>query len=208
MELVERDYRVFREIERWRVCLGRHIQFLAGFSSQRICDRRLKLLLSEKFLRRQIVIYGIPSVYLLTRKSKNLIFANKRQERIRLDQIMHDITVLDTAICFIKSFGLNPEDLKTEKQLHQADGFGERTHQPDFIFTKDNKTYCIEVELSLKSRTRLEKNIKSNFLTYDYQIWVTGENGVKLVRTLEDFKIQYPNIEITNVEGVKNGHIN
>ena len=105
MELVERDYRVFREVERWRFCLGRHIQFLAGFSSQRICDRRLKLLLQEKFLTRKIIIYGVPSIYLLTRKAKNLIFANKRQERIRLDQIMHDIAVLDIAICFSAAQG-------------------------------------------------------------------------------------------------------
>ena len=83
MELIERDYRVFREIERWRFCLGRHIQFLAGFSSQRTCDRRLRTLLINGFIEKKIIIYGVPSVYQLTRKSKTLIFANKRHERIR-----------------------------------------------------------------------------------------------------------------------------
>ncbi|MDR1628692.1 MAG: hypothetical protein LBS36_00535 [Oscillospiraceae bacterium] len=204
MELSKRDIAVFREIERWRFCLGRHIQFLAGFSSQRTCDRRLSKLLNEGFLTRRIVIYGVPSVYLLTRKSKTLIFANQRQEQIRLDQIMHDITVLDIAVCFMKFLGLEPKDIKTEKQLHQENGFGERSHHPDFIFTKDNKTYCVEVELSLKSKARLEKNIKSNFLKYHIQIWVTDENGTKLIRILEGFKTQYPNMEITNLTEVKN----
>lgn len=204
MELSERDFRVFREVERWRFCLGRHIQFLAGFASQRTCDRRLRILLDEGFLTRRAVIYGVPSVYLLTRKSKTLIFANQRQEQIRLDQIIHDITVLDVAICFIKSLELDPKDLKTEKQLHKEDGFGERAHHPDFIFTKDNEDYCVEIELSLKSKARLEKNIKSNFLKYDIQIWITSEDSVKLVRILEDFKIQYPNMEITNIVEVKN----
>ena len=203
MELVERDYKIFREIERWRFCLGRHIQFLAGFPSQRTCDRRLHWLLSEGFLSRKIVIYGVPSVYLLTRKSKTLIFANQRQEQIRLDQIMHDITVLDIAICMMKLLNLNPEDIKTEKQLHQMDGFGKRTHHPDFIFTKDHRTYCIEVELSLKSKARLEKNIKSNFMIYDVQIWATDKEAHKLIHLLEEFKIQYPNIEITNIKEVK-----
>ncbi|MCL2022826.1 MAG: hypothetical protein FWG82_00455 [Oscillospiraceae bacterium] len=204
MELSERDFRVFREVERWRFCLGRHIQFLAGFSSQRTCDRRLRKLLDEGFLERKLILYGVPSVYMLTRKSRSLIYANQREEKIKLDQIMHDITVLDVAICFIKFLGLKPNEIKTEKQLHQTDGFGERQHQPDFVFSKDNQTYCVEVELSLKAKTRLEKNIRSNFLAYDIQIWVTDEDKTKLVRILEDFKAQYPNMKITNVEEVKN----
>jgi len=204
MELGERDFRIFREIERWRFCLGRHIQFLAGFSSGRTCDRRLRVLLDAGFLKRHMVLYGVPSVYLLTRKSKTLISANQRQERIRLEQIIHDITVLDVAICLIKHWKLELSDIKTEKQLHQEDGFGTRTHRPDFVITKNNKTYCIEVELSLKSKTRLEKNIKSNFLKYDVQVWVTDESGTKLTRILESFKTPYPNIEITNVKEVQN----
>ena len=206
MELSERDFRVFREVERWRFCLGRHIQFLAGFSTLRTCDRRLRKLLDEGFLTRKMVLYGVPGVYKLTRKSKGLIYANQREEKIKLDQIMHDITVLDVAIYFIKSLNLKPYEIKTEKQLHQLDGFGERTHQPDFTFAKDNHTYCVEVELSLKSKARLEKNIKSNFRNYDIQIWVTDENKTKLVHILEDFKIPYSNMEITNIMEVKNGY--
>ena len=208
MELVERDFKVFREIARWRFCLGRHIQFLAGFPSQRTCDRRLRSLLADGYLTRHMVLYGVPNVYQLTRKSKALIFANQRPDKIRLDQIMHDVTVLDIAICFIKHIGLSPSDIQTEKQLHQESGFGTRSHHPDFIFTKDGKSYCVEVELSLKSKTRLEKNIKSNFLTYDVQVWITdGEghsNSSKLIRILEDFKIPYPNIQITNTKEVQN----
>ena len=191
MELTERDLKVFREIERWRFCLGRHIQFLAGFTSQRICDRRLSLLISKGFLTRRIVIYGVPSVYLLTAKAKSHIFANQREEKIRLDQIVHDVTVLDVAISFMKKFGLSSSEIKTEKQLHQEDGFSKRVHRPDIVFSKNNKTYCIEVELSLKSISRLEKNINSNFLSYDFQIWVIDEHTLKLSRLLDNFKTKY-----------------
>jgi len=204
VELRDRDYRIFREVERWRFCMGRHIQYLAGFASQRTCDRRLRMLADNGYLTRHRVLYGVPNVYMLTRKSKTLIYANKRQDKIRLDQIMHDVTVLDVAICFMRSLGLTGADIKTEKQLHQQGGFGTRTHHPDFIFTKSNKTYCVEVELSLKSKARLEKNIKSNFSKYDVQIWVTDENGTKLSRILEGFKLPYANIEITNVKEIKN----
>ena len=204
MKLVERDFKVFREIERWRFCLGRHIQFLAGFASLSVCDRRLKKLLSEDYLTRKMVLYGVPNVYQLTRKAKTLISANQRQDKIRLDQIMHDVTVLDTAIRMMKSLEIEPENIKTAKQLHQEEGFGTRTHQPDFVFTKGKKTYCVEVELSLKSKARLEKNIAFNFLKYDTQIWVTDKNEAKLKRILEQYKIQFPNIEITNVKEVQN----
>ena len=155
MELRERDFKVFREVERWRVCLGRHIQFLAGFSSPRTCDRRLRGLVEVGLLSRHLVMYGVPNVYQLTRKSKTLIGANQRQEQIRLDQIRHDVTTLDMAICFMKFLGLAPAEIRTDKQLHQEDGFGTRTHQPDFIFIQDGKTYCVEVELSIKSKARL-----------------------------------------------------
>ena len=151
-----------------------------------------------------MVLYGVPNVYQLTRKSKTLIFANQRQDKIRLDQIMHDIATLDMAICFMKSLGLPPIEIKTEKQLHQEDGFGKRTHHPDFIFAKGNKLYCAEVELSLKSKARLENNIKANFLKYDVQVWITSEKGTKLARILEKFKTSYPNIEITNMKEVQN----
>jgi len=151
-----------------------------------------------------MVLYGVPSVYQLTSKSKALIFANQRQEKIRLDQIMHDITVIDMAICFMKYLDLSPSEVKTEKQLHQVNGFGMRTHHPDFIFTKDNKSYAVEVELSIKAKARLEKNIKANFLKYDIQVWITDEpsspNGAKLTRILENYKMLYPNIKVSNIK--------
>ena len=204
MELKERDFKIFREVERWRFCLGRHIQHLAGFSSGRTCDRRLRLLISEGYLTRHMVLYGVPGVYQLTSKSKRLIFASQRQDKIRIEQIMHDVTVLDVAICFMKCLGLSSADIRTEKQLHQESGFGTREHHPDFIFSKGDKTYCVEVELSLKSKARLEKNIKSNFMKYDIQIWITDQNKTKLLHILEGYQVTYPNIEITNVKEVQN----
>ena len=115
---------------------------------------------------------------------------------------MHDITVLDVAIAIMKSLGLNLADIKTEKQLHQESGFGKRTHHPDFVFTHKNKVYCVEVELSLKSRARLEKNIKANFLQYDVQVWVLDEHGAKLKRILQEFKTEYPNMKISSVKEI------
>lgn len=132
-----------------------------------------------------------------------LIGANKRQDKIRLDNVIHDIAVLDTAIYMIAKYNISLSDIQTEKQLHSKNGFSIRKHQPDFIFTKDNKIYCVEVELTLKSKDRLENNIKSIFLTYDIQIWVLEDNP-KLIRVIKENKLQYPNIEIKEIKEVRN----
>jgi len=116
VELNERDFRLFREVERWRYCLGRHIRVLAGFSSQRTCDRRLRLLIAANYLNRRKLIYGVAGVYTLTYKTKMLISASKKQEKIRLDNILHDIAVLDTAIFLIQKINIKPADITTEKQ--------------------------------------------------------------------------------------------
>lgn len=59
------------------------------------------------------------------------------------------------------------------------------------------------MELSIKSKARLDKNIQSNFLKYDVQIWIIGDNDTKLARILKSVKTTYPNIKITNVSEVK-----
>ena len=94
----------------------------------------------------------------------------KYNRKIRIEQLVHDIAVLDTAIFFNKRYGIDLETVKTEIELHRQDGFGVRKHRPDFVFTKDDKSICVEVELTLKARDRFERNMKDNFLKYDLQI--------------------------------------
>jgi tRNA U54 and U55 pseudouridine synthase Pus10 len=202
MKLMERDYLILREIERWKYCLGRHIRILAGFTGQRACDRRLRLLIQAKLIERKYVLYGVPGFYNLTHRAKMLVGANKRQDKIRLDHVLHDIAVLDTAIYFSHKYGIPFNSIVTEKQLHSKDGFSVRNHQPDFTFIRNGKTYCVEVELSLKSNDRLEKNVKENFQAYDTQIWVVGVTVPKVVKILGKSKELYDNIEILSMEGI------
>jgi len=96
--LVDKDYELMRELERWRFCLSRHIRVLAGFAGSRACDRRLKLLIEAGYIERKMILYGVPSLYYLSHKGRIVISANKRQDKIRVDKIGHDIAVLDTVI--------------------------------------------------------------------------------------------------------------
>ena len=200
---VERDYLIFQEVARWRVITGKQICILAGFSGQRACDRRLKKLIEAGFLTRQRIIYGIPSIYSLTYQAKALIGAPVRVEKIRLEQISHDITVLNTAIYFNQVKGIPFSDMKTEKQLHQQDGFSNRKHRPDFIYLEDGKTTCVEVELSLKNKERLEKNIKQDFVNYDFTYWVVPYIESKIAQIVVKNRIAYPTIGILELSEIK-----
>jgi len=202
MRLVDRDYLIMKEINRWRYCLGRHIRFLGGFSGQRATDKRLKLLIETGYINRKKIIYGIPSLYFLTYKGKVLNHLTTKQDKVRLEQITHDIAVLDTAIYFILKEKISLADIVTEKELHSRDGFSIRKHRPDFTFSANGETYCVEVELTAKAKNRLEKNIKDNFLEYDYQKWVVPNTQIKIVQILDKSKTPYPNIQIIDLQEV------
>ena len=202
MYLTKRDTSILNCLIKFNFMLGRHIKLLF-FDGTRACDRRLKLLCENEYLKRRKILYGVASLYSLAHKGKKEINASVAEHKIRVDQIHHDIAVIDTVIFIMNKFNINLSDVTTEKQLHQSDGFGLRRHQPDFIFTKENKIYSVEVELSLKAKTRLEKNIENNFLEYNSQIWIVPNNQIKVLRILESAKEKYPDIEIISLEEVQ-----
>ena len=200
MELMGRDMEIVRCVFRFRFTLGRHIRELAGFSSSRSADRRLRTLIMGGYLERKKYLYGLPYLYTLTHKGRMLIGANKRKDKIRLDRIAHDIFLLDTVIYFIKKHNISLDDIESEKELHIKDGFSGRKHHPDFVFSlnnKNNKKYAVEVELNPKTKSNLEKNIRSNYMNYDRQIWIT--NDKKVFAMLSSFKEVYSNLEIIDL---------
>jgi len=181
---------------------------LAVFEGQRACERRLKKLIEAGFLERKKVLYGVPGIYRLTHKAKLLASLPERTERIRVEQIPHDIAVLDTAIYLHEAKALPFSAITTEKQLHQQDGFGTRKHRPDFAITAKGKTHCVEVELSLKAKSRLEQNIHANFMGYDSQTWIVPDRQCKIHQILKDNQAKYPNIHILELQEVqKNNEI-
>ena len=202
MKVVERDKLILREVERWRVCGSRHIRFLAGFSGQRATDRRLKILIEAEYLERRKYLYGIPSIYFVTSKGKKLIQSNARLEKVKIEQIVHDMTVLDSAIYFMQKENLSLQDITTEKQLHQSDGFGMRKHRPDFTFTKNDEITCVEVEMTQKSKTRLFNIIKDNFMDYDNQIWIVPDSQTVIYQTLKENQKFYTNIHIMSLKEI------
>ena len=194
MVIVERDMEILRLVYRFKFCLGRHISALVGFSGSRACDRRLRALTDAGYLARKKYLYGLPYLYTVSYRGRILIGANKRENKIRLELINHDVRVLDALIYFKVKYGVSLDDMESERELHIKDGFGTRKHHPDFVFNHQDKKYAVELELTLKAKATLEKNVRDNYLSYDKQIWVTDDN--KILALLQIFANEYGNIEI------------
>jgi len=198
--VTNRDMDILRLVYRFKFCLGRHIKILINFTGVRATDRRLKLLIEAGYLCRKKYLYGVPFLYTVAHKGRILIGANKRENKIRLEQITHDIYVLDALIFFRGKYNLSLSDFESERELHIKDGFGVRKHQPDFVFTYEGKRYAVEVELTAKTKTRLEQNIRDNYLAYDKQIWITDDS--KVLSHIKNFVNDYSNIEIVRLEEI------
>jgi hypothetical protein len=200
LELTERDYLILGLVFRFKFCLGRHLSALGGFSGQRATDRRLRALIESGYMTRRKYLYGIPFLYTLTHKGRVLLGVNKREDKIRVEKITHDIYVLDTVIFYVRKHGVSLRDIESEKELHIKDGFGARKHQPDFVFSTHGKKNAVEIELSPKTKERLEKNIRDNYLNYDGQTWITNDS--KVFSLLQEFTNNYSSIEVVRLEEI------
>ena len=201
LELQERDLEILKLVYRFRFCLGRHIRVLCGFSGARAADRRLKLLVEAGYLERKKLLYGVPYLYMLPHKGRMLLGVNKRADTLRLERITHDVFVLDSVIYFIHTAGIALFDIITEKELHTKDGFGNRRHYPDFVINTTDGRIAVEVEIALKSKERLEQNIRTNYLDYDFQYWILGDNP-KLNALIKGFMNEYSNLKAIRLDEV------
>lgn len=199
IELNNRDFTILKIIYKFRFSIGKHIKILAGFSSQRSCDRRLKKLLEAKYIQRKRYFYGFPYIYTLSHKGRMLLGVNKRAENIRLDQLSHDICVVDCAIYFLRNYDFCLDFLTSEKELHSINGFSGHKHTPDFVLEINGIKTAYEIELTPKKTNTLENNVKVNYLNFDNQIWITDNKKVK--QNLEEIKKQYE-IQVVDLKEV------
>jgi len=164
----------------------------------------LRKLIEAGYIRREKILYGVAGIYSNTIRATRVVEGRLAgvNRKIRVEQIMHDIAVLDTAIFFNKKYGVEFDNITTESELHRLDGFGVRKHRPDFVFAKDDKKICVEVELALKAKKRLEKIIYENFMTYHTQIWIVEDMKNKIAQILREHQGLYSDIKIMKLEEV------
>lgn len=189
------------EISRWRFLMSKQIKQLCGFKGQRSCDRRLAKLIEAGYITRKHYIYGVPRLYTITPKAVRTFSLDYFTPHIRIEQVRHDTFVIDTAIYLIHK-GIDSACITTERELKHEAGFGNtNTHFPDFIYTKDNKTFCVEIELSAKKLTTLDRNMKSNYKAFDFQLWFVPNDRPKVVANVKSIGQKY-GVKIIDLERV------
>ncbi|GHU83400.1 hypothetical protein AGMMS50284_6880 [Clostridia bacterium] len=203
IQLVDRDYKILNEITRFHFCLGRQLKILAGFDGSRACDRRLKKLVDAGYIERKYLVFGIPGLYFATPKAKPVFSLEYTTSNVRIEHVVHDIAVIDTAIFFMHSRGVSSNALVTERELKHKEGFGSHPHKPDFVFQYADKTYAVEVELTTKKKEIFENNVRKNYMNYDKQIWIIPENKTKIWQHIEECKKSY-----SGIETIKLGEVN
>ena len=208
MILTERDEIIIREVSRWRGCLGKQIKEIGGFNGIRATDRRLKKLVDEGFLTRKKYVYGLSGIYQVTKKAKRHFGLDTYLGTIRLDQAMHDMTVVDVYLFVKEKLKLSTTAFTTEKEIRHNQGFTTRNHVPDFLYEYKGQINCVEVELNQKSKERLENNIANNYVKYSRQIWVVPKSNKRVLVWLDEFSKKYPNIKIVDLEVIENGKSN
>lgn len=200
--MTDRDIEILKNVSKYKFLLGRQIQTIGNFTSERACNKRLKKLIDNGFLQRKRVLYGLPALYYLTIKAKIVPEVRYYKYSLNPAEINHDIAVVDTMIYFCRHLGLAPSDFISESQLHSLDGFSNKKHRPDLVFTKEDKKCCIEVEFSEKAKARFKNNISDNFHNFDVQYWVVPKEAHKVK---EMIKIEnFPTSHILEWEVIKN----
>ena len=202
MRLVDRDINIFSTLQKFSFLTSKHINQIY-FNNQRACDRRLKILYENKYLKKQRILVGYPYLFSLNKDSYKILGIKAREPKIRVDKIGHDIFVLDTIIYLIKKHNISIDEIITERQLHSIDGFSVRKHHPDFVFNLDENKIAVEIELTLKAKDRFLKNIEDNFLNYDRQLWIIPKTEYQIKHILNEEKNKYTNIFLKFLEEVQ-----
>lgn len=173
--LTERDLELLSFLSEHRLALPAHAAFLLGTSSGTAASR-LARLAEVRLLNRETALPGDPSWYRITRRGLAVVGSSLPTPKLDLRSYQHDVGV---AWLWLAARGgaFGPVDeILGERRLRSLDGarapgdpalavrlggFGprghERLHYPDLVLrAADGRRIALELELTPKTRTRLE----------------------------------------------------
>ncbi|OGT30684.1 MAG: hypothetical protein A3E87_06910 [Gammaproteobacteria bacterium RIFCSPHIGHO2_12_FULL_35_23] len=172
IQITERDQQILSFINEFGFCELKHLNKKFNFNSPRN-NQILKRLIKAGLINYEKIFHQRPAIYYLTRKGAQLTELPP-MKKIPLAKYNHDLFLIDT---YLKLKHLYPQTAWiSERQLvrdkHLA-GVGQRGHLPDGILVfPDGKQIAIEVELTIKSKARLEKILKTYISLFHYQeVW-------------------------------------
>lgn len=179
--LNDRDMRLMRFINKYRVASIKSASLVCEFNSIQYTGRRMKKLVEYDYIAQQMMYYRYPPFYKLTTKGQREIGIVGRAYKPSYTTALHYIGVGDIAAFLAHKYGIDAiqemyidKDLRHNKEI--VDKYQlETSHKPDIIFRHDGKSYFVEYERSRKGKNKTMENILMNHLSGVNQIWVVGE---------------------------------
>lgn len=181
MKLMDRDKEFLRFTNGFGCVCAHHLstQF---HTPMRVVYRRLQKLKNEGYIEYQPYLKHEAGVYLLTDEGANVINDNlKPMRRINKGMIDHDLALVDLAI---KITGTNEQFIPERRIRQYPEIWAFSDHIPDGFIKKSNgDLIAIELELSVKSKERLESifDFYSSHSDINYVYYYVGDKYVENV---------------------------
>jgi hypothetical protein len=174
--LTERDLMLLAFVAEHRIVLASHVQALLGVSA-RSAQARMHALKTAGLLDQETVWHHRPACYSITRKGLGLVGKGYATRPIDPSVYDHDVGVAWLWLVGLRGYWGEMRKIVSERQMRSADaapdrpaepfgvrlgGFGPsgrpRLHYPDLLLvTPEGRRIAVELELTRKGRTRLEK---------------------------------------------------
>lgn len=171
-KLTERDLQILSFINAFGCCEMPQLDRRFGLSKPRNYQL-MNRLLKAGLVKHERVFYGRHGIYRLTAKGAKLTDLPPLA-RIPLATYHHDLTLIELYLRlrerYPQAHWMSERALMRDKH---ADGVGKRGHLPDgVLILPEQKPIAVEVELTLKSKPRLERILKGYSAAFDYQaVW-------------------------------------
>lgn len=202
--LTERDVQILRFINDFGFCEIKHIEKQFQFKKPR-SYQVMKRLIAMDLVNHEQIFHGRHGIYRLTKKGAGFTDLPPLN-RLPLDYYYHEVKLVDLYLTLMAQYP--GSDWRSERHLQQEkcqNGFGQFAHVADGLLTlPDGKKIAIELELSLKGRTRIERILKGYATQFHLdEIWYFCTRRVHAA--LSELIVKMPFIKLHLVEDLPNG---
>ncbi|MBR0597043.1 hypothetical protein [Sinanaerobacter chloroacetimidivorans] len=206
----DRDLDILRICFRFRCAFIYSLAVLGGYSSDNYAEKRIAKLTRYGYLKKEKIYTRYPNLITVTTKGMALIDSKIKTYDMRTANAFHEAYISVAAAYFKLKYGLNMDDLITERDQFALIGSRGRFRQdkkPDLVIPIWNT--CVEVELTPKSRERLSQKIYNNRI-YGKQIWVVRDANKALQKQINESRNKYSeskywdsDVEILTIEEIE-----
>jgi len=205
MRLVERDIKLFKWINSHgyvtadQICSYLKVKSSAGYA-------RINKLVAGGYITRKRILHGHPRIHQITKLAKlaasdELPLLNK----ISLGEYNHTLELINVSLKLQEKHPTAEYIAeRTYRHITGLSAVGRSGHIPDGVLEfKNGKKHAIELEMSVKASSRLDKIMKFYASNFDFNkvvYFVTGQSIVNAIQNAAD-RIGIDHIEINLLKG-------